>query len=375
MTSSKRWHDLGSVESLKESMASAPVREVVADGARLALTYTNGKFGAVSGVCNHAAGPLGKGKLDGEYLVCPWHQWKFHRTTGEGEPGFEADKVPAYELKEEKGRLLVNLDAVTKRHKNPHPPHPLERPFEKREANSPPRVLGISTTVMDPKNPRYSTSENLLEEALIAAQKDFGAETKLIKLHELLFRSCEGYYSKGAGACTWPFSITQMDPNDQLDRVYEAIVHWCDVVIIATPIRWGSASSLYFKMAERMNCIQNQITIKNRVLIHDKVAGFIVTGGQDNVQGVVGGLLTFFSELGFLFPPFPFIAHSLGWSAENMERNTRYVQQSKELRDGARALVERCIELSEKLCKTREAPELTSRGGRKSHQMEKEAEA
>ena len=46
-----------------------------------------------------------------------------------------------------------------------------------------------------------------------------------------------------------------MDPTDQLDRVYEAVVHWADVILVATPIRWGVASSLYFKMVERMNCI------------------------------------------------------------------------------------------------------------------------
>jgi len=51
-----------------------------------------------------------------------------------------------------------------------------------------------------------------------------------------------------------------MDPADQMDRVYEGIVFWADAVIVASPIRGGSASSLYFKMIERMNCIQNQVT-------------------------------------------------------------------------------------------------------------------
>ena len=78
------------------------------------------------------------------------------------------------------------------------------------------------------------------------------------------------YYSKNARACTWPCSITQADEKDQMDRVYEAIVHWADVVLIATPIRWGNASSLYYKMVERLNCVQNQITIKNRQLIKNK---------------------------------------------------------------------------------------------------------
>ncbi|HZF17998.1 MAG TPA: hypothetical protein VE046_18880 [Steroidobacteraceae bacterium] len=67
------------------------------------------------------------------------------------------------------------------------------------------------------------------------------------------------------------------------------------------------------RMVERMNCIQNPITLSNNVLIRDKVAACIVTGGQDNVQAVAGQMAGFFGELGFVLPPFPFIGHSLGW--------------------------------------------------------------
>ncbi len=64
----------------------------------------------------------------------------------------------------------------------------------------------------------------------------------------------------------------------------------------STPIRWGNASSLYYRMVERMNCVQNQVTIANRVLLRNKVASFIITGGQDNVQAVAGQMLGFFAE-------------------------------------------------------------------------------
>ena len=195
--------------------------------------------------------------------------------------------------------------------------------------------MGISTTVMDTAHPRYSTSEALLKHALVHAQDALQVETQCIALRDLQFRPCEGFYSKSARACTWPCSITQMDPSDQLDRVYEAFVHWADVILVATPIRWGAASSLYYKMVERMNCIQNQETIANRHLLKNKVAAFLITGGQDNVQGVAGQLLGFFAEVGCQFPQFPFIAHSRGWSAEDMENNVRYVQRSKALREGA----------------------------------------
>ena len=96
--------------------------------------------------------------------------------------------------------------------------------------------------------PRYSTSEDLLQVALDHATTQ-GAQSKLIRLNDLAFKTCEGYYSKSAGACTWPCSITQMDQSDELSEVYEALVFWADVVLIATSIRWGAASSLYFKMS------------------------------------------------------------------------------------------------------------------------------
>jgi multimeric flavodoxin WrbA len=297
--------------------------------------------------------------------VCPWHYYKFHRVTGEGEPGYEADRVPRHEVKVENGRVLVAAEPATKRNKVHHDPHPLER--EPEAHDGPPRVLGISTTSMDKGHPRPSTSEMLLESALAHAREALGLETRLIRLHELAFRNCEGFYSKSAQACTWPCSITQLDPADQMEQVYEGIVHWADVILVATPIRWGAPGSLYQKMVERMNCVQNQITIRDRVLIRDKVAGFIVTGGQDNVQAVAGAMLGFFAEIGCVFPAFPYVAHSRGWSAEDMENNVRQVQASAELREGTQALLERAVELSRRLEQTSLCAPTVPRGGRKAH--------
>lgn len=359
----ENWLDLGSVDSLKDP----PLREIAVGKTIVALSYKDGKFGAISNVCNHVGGPLGKGRLDGDYIICAWHNWKFHRTTGFGEPGFEEDRVPQFVLKIENDHLFINTNPVTQRNKKPHPSHSLERPVKREEG--PIRVAGISTTVMDPKNPRYSTSDKLLEVAINHAKNELGAQTMFIRLNDLKFRACEGYYSKSAHACTWPCSITQMDTTDQMDKIYEALIHWADVILVASPIRWGAASSLYYKMIERMNCIQNQITIANKVLIQNKVASFIITGGQDNVQAVAGQMFAFFSELGFIFPPFPFIAHSRGWTAEDMENNIKYVANSKDLQDGAKELVRRAVEMAETLLVRHLSKERVERGGRKAHPL------
>jgi multimeric flavodoxin WrbA/nitrite reductase/ring-hydroxylating ferredoxin subunit len=353
------WIDVGASEELSKHTC----RPVKLKSTPIALSFKDGKFGAVSHACNHVGGPLGEGHLDGDYIVCPWHNWKFHRVTGKGEPGYEEDCVPSFPVKVEKGRVLVDVANPTKRNKLPHEPHPLARKPER--APGPLRLAGISTTAMDASHPRFSGSDHLLGHALKAAKKA-GAETRLITLNTLKFRTCEGYFSKSLRACTWPCSITQMDPKDEMDQVYEALVHWADAIIVATPIRWGAASALYFKMVERLNCVQVDVASKEDQLIRNKVAGFIIVGGQDNIQGVAGSMLSFFAELGFFFPQFPYVAHSRGWSHEDMENNVRIVRESKALAQGAEALALRCLDLAGRLIKAHmHMVPVSERGGMK----------
>jgi nitrite reductase/ring-hydroxylating ferredoxin subunit/multimeric flavodoxin WrbA len=334
------WHRLGTREEL---LARVPFALRV-ERHTLAVFHHEGAFRAIGNACNHKGGPLCEGRVRGEYVMCPWHGWEYSVVTGRGPEGYDEEQVPVFEIEERGDGVYAATPPVSPRKLVKHKPsHLLET--HPKPPGAPPRVLGLSTTAMDAGNPRFSTSDALLEHALADAAARLGAETKLVRLRDLAFRPCEGNYSKAARACTWPCAITERDPDDQLTAVYEGLVHWADVVLVATPIRWGAASSLYFKMAERMNCIQNQITLHDRVLIQRKVAAFIITGGQDNVQAVAGSLLTFWAELGFLFPPFPFIAHSRGWAAEDMEVNVQKVKASVALRDAAAQLAERALDL------------------------------
>lgn len=57
-------------------------RELVAGDQLIALYNINGVFYALDGVCPHAGGPLGKGKLTGCIVTCPWHGWQFDVKTG-----------------------------------------------------------------------------------------------------------------------------------------------------------------------------------------------------------------------------------------------------------------------------------------------------
>jgi len=333
------WHRLGSREDL---LARVPCA-LRAERHQIALFFHEGRFRAIGNACNHRGGPLAQGRMRDEYVVCPWHGWEYSVVTGRGPEGYDEEQVPVFAVEEREGAVYVatppELPRRLLKHKKPHllEEHP-------KPAGAPPRVLGLSTTAMDAANPRFSTSDVLLEHALGSVKNARGVDTQLLRLRELAFRHCEGNYSKAARACTWPCAITERDPADELTPVYEGLVHWADVVLVATPIRWGNLSSLYYKMAERLNCIQNQITLHDRVLIKNKVIAFIITGGQDNVQGVAGQLLTFWGELGFAVPPFPFIAHTRGWDAEDMERNVRQVRASDALREAAAQLALRALD-------------------------------
>jgi nitrite reductase/ring-hydroxylating ferredoxin subunit/multimeric flavodoxin WrbA len=304
----------------------------------VAVFNIDGHYYAISNTCIHKGAPLSKGFLEGDIITCAWHGWKYCVKNGMS-PHKGGDSVNSYAVKivnEDKLYVTCIPSNLGKRVFQSHQAYvDLEKsvndyilhkskdailPIENNKRKT--TVLGISTTnANDTVAPRKSTSEEALRFALDYAHNYFDAETVMIKLRGLNFRHCEGYYSKNANACIFPCSISEIDKEDQMLEIYDRVILWADIVIIATPIRWGSASSLYYQMIQRMNCVQNQSITQGNYLIRDKVAGFIITGGQDNVQHVAGELMSFWSQLGFVFGKFPFVGWTRGWYAEDTENN------------------------------------------------------
>jgi len=332
---------------------------------QIAVFNVDGKYYCISNKCQHQGGPLSKGILDEKKKVvtCPWHGWKYSIIDGKA-PHEGGDSVDSYETKIIEDKLYVNSipTNIGKRVTQPHKEYSeLQNSVREylthtnkdsrlqfsRDVKKTPRILGISTTNSNDKiAPRKSTSEDALNYALDYAKHEFGAETKVIKLRDLHFKHCEGYYSKNASACIFPCSISEMDKDDQMIVVYQKVILWADVVIIATPIRWGNASPLYYQMVQRMNCVQNQSITNERYLIRDKVAAFIITGGQDNVQHVAGELLTFWSQLGFVFGKFPFVGWTRGWYAEDTENNFDKMKDNEHMGQDIIKTISAAVEMS-----------------------------
>lgn len=86
--------------------------ELVVQDRIVALFRLHDAFHAMDGVCPHQGGPLGKGKLDGCILTCPWHGWQFDVQDGQSQlsPGV---RHPTFDTKIEDGRVFVAFDRRT----------------------------------------------------------------------------------------------------------------------------------------------------------------------------------------------------------------------------------------------------------------------
>lgn len=326
------------------------------ENVQIAVFHHDNGFFAISDVCIHKGGPLSEGILEGEIIQCPWHGWKYSIVDGRA-PHLGGDSVDSYETKIIENSVFVSAAPVHRASRASKPDERYTRLeqsvkeyLKRNKSNSQDRkirILGISTTnASDKVAPRQSTSENALAHALNFASKQLEAETILIKLRDLYFKDCEGYYSKNARACIFPCTISEREKADQMIEIYEKMILWADVVLVATPIRWGSASSLYYKMVQRLNSVQNQITTHHNQIIRNKVAAFIITGGQDNVQHVAGEMMSFWSQTGFLFAKFPFVGWSRGWYAEDTENNISRMSSHSQFMTDIEGMISNAVALA-----------------------------
>ncbi len=64
------------------------------DGTRIALFNVGGTFYALEDTCPHAGGPLSEGQVEGDKVICPWHDAAFDLKSGDllAPPAFEGVK-------------------------------------------------------------------------------------------------------------------------------------------------------------------------------------------------------------------------------------------------------------------------------------------
>lgn len=100
-----RWVAVAAVEDCLPGEA----RELVAEGRIVALFNVAGRLHALDGICPHQGGPLGKGRLSGCVVTCPWHGWQFNVETGQHQTS-PSLVHPRLEVRVEAGTVYVDLD-------------------------------------------------------------------------------------------------------------------------------------------------------------------------------------------------------------------------------------------------------------------------
>ena len=213
-----------------------------------------------------------------------------------------------------------------------------------RERTAGIKVLGISGSSR--QDPSMSKSERLLLRAL-EQYKAAGCETTFLRLKDLKIHECEGNYSQNPSYCTYPCQSTLKYEDDEMQVVYDAVLA-CDILILATPIRWNNHSALVQKFVERMNCIENQYSWFGNRMIRKKVVGLIIIGHVDGMQHVAGNLLNFFAWLGFASPEVS-IASWVGENDEDTTKDWKQIERNKYTQEDLDNLVSSSLFLASNL--------------------------
>jgi multimeric flavodoxin WrbA len=91
----------------------------------------------------------------------------------------------------------------------------------------------------------------------------------------------------------------KMSEDDEWPGIVEEILA-ADIILFATPIWWGSRSSLMQRVIERMDAFDEDYIKDGRSALLNKVAGIVITGSEDGAQAVIMEVLSF---LNFTLPP------------------------------------------------------------------------
>lgn len=101
------WTSVGAAQDYSEGK----LVRVMAGDMPVMLVRRSRRLSAIGAVCSHAGGPLDEGELDGDVVICPWHQSRFCVTDGKVKDGPATFDQPAFLVREQGGRVEVKLPA------------------------------------------------------------------------------------------------------------------------------------------------------------------------------------------------------------------------------------------------------------------------
>lgn len=127
----------------------------------------------------------------------------------------------------------------------------------------------------------------ILSRLLVEDLLDHGVHTDMVRLAD--YTIPPGLKNDMGGNDQWPLI---------LKKIFAA-----DIVILATPIWWGSHSSIIQRVIERMDELNDEIAATGKSELLNKVGGMVITGAEDGAQHVIASLANFMIWNGLTLPP------------------------------------------------------------------------
>jgi len=139
-------------------------------------------------------------------------------------------------------------------------------------------------------------SAQLLLSALKSAEIE-GAETELVSVYDAEIKPCIGCISDEEPNCKYP-CIFEDYGKVLLEKIYKA-----DGIIFSTPIYWFAPSGPLKILIDRMTCLENMVACGEQSYMEGKVVGVIAVGSDAGGPFVGGYLITTFTSMGAIIPP------------------------------------------------------------------------
>jgi nitrite reductase/ring-hydroxylating ferredoxin subunit/uncharacterized membrane protein len=91
-------------------------RRIMVSGTNVFLARTGGTIYALANRCSHRGGPLHKGKVEPETVICPWHLSTFRLEDGSVLRGPATAPQPAYETRVSDGKIEIRQAQSNRSH-------------------------------------------------------------------------------------------------------------------------------------------------------------------------------------------------------------------------------------------------------------------
>ncbi len=104
------WHRVLDTDDLPDGR----VTTVTVGRRSLAVSHSDGGYGAIDNHCPHQGGPLGEGSIENGWLRCPWHGYDYSPCNGTS-PGAHGDGVEAFAVEAREDGVYVALPPDSER--------------------------------------------------------------------------------------------------------------------------------------------------------------------------------------------------------------------------------------------------------------------